>query len=298
MKTRVPTAQQLFFANTAIEPSQLPELERLFFSNVILRNGTFKTTNHRRLDDLNLLVNNLLPEFRPLQLMDVAISSGVSTAEWVASLDERGIDYHMVAGDLTVDAYLISAGLGLRLLVDELGYPLQYDIRGLALRRDLNRRGLARRLVPLLWLRCVGALLRPRLRRRHTGGSSSQQSIYGFACRPVRLVSSELKPGEKLTLVKDDILTDQHYAATFHAIRAANILNLGYFDAATLTAMLRNLRRRLLPAGALTVCRTLEDGSNHATVFVLNKDGRFETSTRLNGGSEIEPLVLSLPPEA
>jgi hypothetical protein len=297
MKNRVPTAHKLFFARAVLEPGTLPELERLFFSNVILRNGTFKTTNHRRLDDLNALVNGLLPGVRPLRLMDVAVSSGVSTAEWLASLDARGVDYAMVAGDLTVDAYLISAGFGLRVLVDDMGYPLQYDIRGLAIRRDVNRRGMARRFFALLWLQFVSAVLRRALIRRSSRRSGSPpENLYGFSCLPVKLVSTELKPNEKLTIVKDDILTDAHFQNTFHVIRAANILNRVYFSDSTLSAMLRNLRSRLVPGGALVVCRTLDDGVNHATMFALKENGRLEVLARLNDGSEIEALILSLPP--
>jgi chemotaxis methyl-accepting protein methylase len=58
-------------------------------------------------------------------------------------------------------------------------------------------------------------------------------------------------------------------------LRAANILNLAYFDKATLQRMLRNLRARLLPGGLLIVCRTNDAEVNNASVFTLQGDGRF-----------------------
>src|ERR1700722_9282293 len=129
MNTPVPTAQRLFFSGEEFAPSQLEQLERAFFSNIIVRNGTFKTTNHRRLDDLNQLVQRYLPPDRPLQIMDVAVSSGISTAEWIAALDRAGISYRIVAGDLFIAGFLISVDDGVRVLVDSSGYVLQFDIR-------------------------------------------------------------------------------------------------------------------------------------------------------------------------
>jgi hypothetical protein len=85
MNPTVPTAFELFFAGGTDQPDerQLEEREDLFFHSIELRNGTRKTTRHRRLDDLNALVRKLLPTQRPLEIMDVAVSSGVSTAEWL-----------------------------------------------------------------------------------------------------------------------------------------------------------------------------------------------------------------------
>jgi hypothetical protein len=297
MNEYAPTAHKVFFSRADIEPDELPGMEKLFFSNLVLKNGTFKTTNHHRLDDLNALVNTVLPRVAPLRLMDVAISSGISTAEWLVSLDSLGINYNMVAGDLTINAYLISAGFGLRVLVDDMGHPLQYDIWGHAVRRDVNRRGIALYFIPLFWLRFLSALLRPSLSRRPWPASlSSPVKVHGFTCVPIQLVSAELKANDKLTVLKDDILNDTHYLGTFHVIRAANILNRGYFSESTLSSMLRNLRRRMVTGGALIVCRTLHDDTNHATIFSLRADGRFEVLARLNAGSEIEALVLALPP--
>jgi hypothetical protein len=211
-------------------------------------------------------------------------------------MDSLGIGYDMVAGDLTINAYLISAGLGLRVLVDDMGHPLQYDIWGRAARRDVNRRGIVRWFFPLSWLRFLSAMLRPSLSRRPWPTSlSSPVNVYGFTCMPIQLVSAELTASDKLTLVKDDILNDTHYQHTFHVIRAANILNRGYFGESTLSSMLRNLRRRMVTGGVLVVCRTLHDDTNHATIFALREDGRFEVLARLNAGSEIEALVLAIP---
>ena len=81
MSPTVPTAFELYFARGRVQPDERQvEEEDLFFHSIELRNGTRKTTRHRRLDDLNARVQKLLPTHRPLEIMDVAVSSGVSTA--------------------------------------------------------------------------------------------------------------------------------------------------------------------------------------------------------------------------
>jgi hypothetical protein len=110
-------------------------------------------------------------------------------------------------------------------------------------------------------------------------------------------MSPSLRRLPQLRAVEDDILVNTSYPQRFHVLRAANILNRAYFDAATLESMLRNLRARLLPGGMLIVCRTNESGVNNATVFTLADDRRFRAMARLNEGSEIADLVLQLPPE-
>jgi hypothetical protein len=300
MNATVPTAFELYFAraNAQQDERQLEEREDLFFHSIELRNGTRKTTRHRRLDDLNALVQGLLPPQRPLEIMDVAVSSGVSTAEWLIALERAGIECRMLAGDAVVDAFLISLGPRLRALTDRTGHLMQLDVGGAAIRLPPPRRRDRIRYLPLTLLMKaatrwfgLGARARPQ-----AGDRPRAQGRFGATCRPLTLLSPSLSQLPRLRAVEDDILLDTCYTGRFHVLRAANILNLAYFDVATLQRMLLNLRARLLPGGLLIVCRTNEAGVNDATVFTLQSDGRFSATARLNAGSEIADLVLRLPP--
>src|SRR5581483_965503 len=71
MNATIPTAWEIYFGANAVAAGR----EDLFFHSIELRNGTRKTTRHHRLDDLNALVQPLLPPQRPLEIMDVAVSS-------------------------------------------------------------------------------------------------------------------------------------------------------------------------------------------------------------------------------
>jgi hypothetical protein len=295
MSATVPTAFNLYFAggDCAMQNErELQEREDRFFHSIQLRNGTRKTTRHRRLDDLNDLVQGLLPAARPLQIMDVAVSSGVSTAEWLMQLEGAGIECEMLAGDAVVEAFLVSMG-NLRALCDKTGHLMQLDIGGKAVRLPSPRRRDRIRYLPH-WL-----LLKAATRLFDLRGPirSPIQQRFGMTCRPLTLLSPALNRLPQLRAVEDDILSTKGLTRRFHVLRAANILNLAYFDAGTLERMLVNLRERLVPDGLLIVCRTNEAGVNNASVFCLGRDGRFTVTARLNRGSEITDLVLRLPPE-
>jgi hypothetical protein len=298
MSATVPTAFELYFADEEQrrDGPQLEESEDLFFHSIELRNGTRKTTRHRRLDDLNALVQALLPPQRPLEIMDVAVSSGISSAEWLVSLERAGIDCHMLAGDAVVDAFLISLGRGLRALADKTGHLMQLDIAGEAVRLPPPRRRDRIRYMPfILLMKAVTRLFGPQARARLQPGGPLLRRL-GATCHPLTLMSPSLRRLPQLRAVEDDILVNTSYTQQFHVLRAANILNRAYFDVATLESMLRNLRARLLPGGMLIVCRTNESGVNDATLFTLGDDGRFRSVAALNEGSEIADLVLQLPP--
>ena len=165
MKTPVPTANYLFFSGKSVDPQQVEEIEKAFFGNVVARNGTFKSTNHRRLDDLNVITAKHLPAVRPLKIMDVAVSSGISTGEWTRFLANSGIQHHMLAGDLLVHAWLISIGSRLHVLVDKTGYQLQFDIGGTAIRTPLRKRNWLQHGLPILAIKLVMLRVAPALRR-------------------------------------------------------------------------------------------------------------------------------------
>jgi hypothetical protein len=301
MNPTIPTAFELYFAGGHVPRNEelLEEREDLFFHSIELRNGTRKTTGHRRLDDLNNLVHRLLPAQRPLEIMDVAVSSGVSTAEWLIALERNGVECRMLAGDAVVDAFLISVGPRLRVLADRTRHLMQLDVGGKAIRLPPPRRRDRIRYLPHILLMKAAAWLfdlgtQAHSDRRSDCGTGTQQRL-GATCRPLTLMSPSLSRLPQLHAVEDDILVNTSYTRRFHVLRAANILNLAYFDLPTLERMLRNLRARLLPGGLLIVCRTNDSGVNNATVFTLEKDGRFTATARLNEGSEIADLVLRLP---
>lgn len=244
-----------------------PDAEFRLFTRIRLPSGVLKTTQARRLDDLNELALRVLPDDRPLELMDVATSTAITTVEWSEQLAAAGVDHHIVAGDTHIDAVWVSVPLVGEVLSDRNGNVLLAEVLG----RAVDPSGATTR----------SALVLPVLR-------AAARRLPG---RSVELVSSRVRECAAIELVEDDIFVVRpELRGRFHAVRAANILNEGYFDDAQLRSAIATLRERLRPGGLLIVCRTHEDGSNHGSVFRPEREG-WAVVERIGGGSEIERLI-------
>ncbi|HKW47814.1 MAG TPA: hypothetical protein VJN70_10225 [Gemmatimonadaceae bacterium] len=294
--TSIPTAKEFLFSLAALDDEALAKQEKAFFRSIRLRNGTYKTTYSRRLDNLNEIANRLLPAERPLEIMDVAASSGVATLEWIESLENSGIDFSMTAGDLCVRAFLLSLGRFLNVLVDSSGYPLQFDFVGKAIAFPPPKR-LALKAPPLFLGVHAGRWIVPTLfamlfKRATASREGAARQRFGIVCRETLLISPRLSRRTSLTILDDDLLARGSFENRFHVIRAANVLNRTYFNDETLSEMITNLRSRLRRSGLLIVCRTHDDGVNHGTVFRLTNTRDFEIVRRIGNGSEIESLVV------
>ena len=119
--------ENLFVAGGEATTSS-PEQEKDFFDCLRLKNGVYKTTYPHRMDDFNARLANYLPASRPLRVLDVGISSGVSTLEWAETLEGSGIDYQMTGIDLTLRGLLLSFGDRLHAVLDSTKWPMLFEI--------------------------------------------------------------------------------------------------------------------------------------------------------------------------
>ena len=253
--------------------SRTPEAERRFFAKLRLPNGTWKTTYSNRLDDLNQRLLEFLPRDRRLDVMDVAVSSGVSTLEWSDQLVANGFHHRLVAGDLITEGRLRSWGSWLAVLFDDSEEePLLLEVGPVTLPVRSERR----------LIRMARPILSPLLR-----------AIPGGRRRSIPLVAAELRRRTEIEVVRDDVTVPGRFRSEFDVIRAANLVQPAYFDEPTMREVLANLRDRLRDGGLLVVGRTAEDGTNHATIARRRGD-HFEPVASLNGGSEVSDLVVAL----
>jgi hypothetical protein len=290
-----PTTRQVFGARLASSAAQ-EFLERKFFDRVALPNGTFKTTNAHRLDDLNQAVLPHLPQLpgRALKIMDVSISSGVSTLEWHDFLNENGIRFEMVGTDLTVYTSLVSLGPQLEVLIDRGRNILHLDAfgRGLHPRGD-GLAGLAAGMIRMLFEAAMTIDRKlPPLQGR------VQEAAEGrvLKCQPVTLLTRGFSQRESLQVFEDDLLGTERpeFNNAFHVVRAANILNRAYFSDQALTRIATKLKMRLKANGLLVVCRTADKDKNNATIFEARSGEGLRAVSRLGAGSEIEDLLVGL----
>lgn len=267
-----------------------PEVEADFFSSIKLSNQTFKRTDVGRFEALNReLIGMLVESGAAINLvLDVAVSSGTTTLELLRDLQAAGFSPAVTATDLALDAHIVPLFPGCRALVDKEGYPLQYELLGVAVRPWRRRLDLVSgaALVRTLLNRACGPRARAALRR-------------GADVRPVRLISPRLASHPDVEVTYDDILVhNPALACRYDLVRAANILNRHYFTEAQLRRAAAHLRGYLAGPGALLfVVRTLEGGSHHGTLFELAPDRRLRAKKRFGRGSEIEALLAEAGPD-
>lgn len=274
----------------ATPPAQLTaQMEQDFFSSLMASNRTYKTTFRQRFADTNptLIEHVRAGAGTAMQVLDIGISYGVSTAELFDDLQAAGIDASIVATDVLTDACLVKAGPGCHVLLDHEGFPLRFDLPGGTMRPwvipDDYRSG------RFVLRKGVNKVLTWRARRIMARGDAHR-------IKPVKLVTPRLLANAAVTVRTDDITCfNAGFARRFNLVRAANVLNTGYFSAQDLAIMVDHVRSYLRAAGGyLFVVRTHQDNSNHGSLFRLGDNQQFDVVWRVGDGSEIENIVLAL----
>lgn len=277
----VPTAAEYFFDRTGA-PDQSRECE--FFSSLKMRNGTFKLTRPSRFSEVEAELRTALgSRARDLrQALDVGASIGSTTIELADYLEQLGARAEVIGTDLFVEAHLVELSPRLRVLSNSEGWPLQYDIGGRAVRAWIRRLDyITLGFLPRLLARL---LLRSELRTRIAQGRT----------RPVKMESRALR-SRGIRIVENDIFeTTPAFVGQFDFIRAANILNLGYFKREEISRAVANIRGYCRGPGALFLVLRSNGLAHAGTLFELAHDGRFLVQARIGAGSEIEQLVQEL----
>ena len=255
-----------------------PELESQFFSRIKLQNGTLKKTLAHRLDDMNQLMLPYICQTteRPVKIMDVAVSSGISTVEWYEHLRANGVDCQFAATDSTIFAGLLSLTGHFAALVDAESRIIHLDLFGRGTTPEAEG-----------WKGVVIAFFK---------------QVFRFAMRvglkrkEVLLLSSRLYQYKNRIQIYEDDLTVSNkieFRNAFHVLRAANILNRLYHTDDVLLRMTRNLVDRLMDGGLLIICRTEQNGRNHAAIF--RRSGReLLPLVRTGDGCELENIIVKV----
>ena len=261
---------------TGSEESITEESESVFFSSLHQSDGTTKMTGTNRLNDVNVAITSYLTAGSGLEILDIGISSGISTLEWLLSLKEMGHTCAMTAMDRILFARLYQFGRiemlaepGAHVLLIHIGqHTLTRPIQPIASWRNRRARIIFQFGDILAWL-C--GIVR-----------------YG---RDVQLVSRRLQSRSDVRFVERDLFDlAPDWADRFDVVRVANVLNHSYFSEPTLRIGLRNVGNWVKIGGLLALVRTEQDNQNHATIFRRETIG-FQVLHRLGSGSEIESLV-------
>jgi hypothetical protein len=264
-----------------------PQMEQEFFSSIMGRNKTYKTTFHGRFSEINqfLVKQARAGALRLSKILDVGVSSGISTLELLEDMRAAGCKTSVIGTDILTNAHIVKVAPGCYALLDASGFPLRFDLVGRGVKPWVapadyrNGMFVLRKAINLLFTRRAKRIL----------GRANDPRV-----RKVRLLSPRVCSNSGIAVHDDNIAQyNPEFSARFDFIRAANVLNKNYFPDAALTGMVENLKRYLTKSnGSLLVVRTHEDLTNHGTLFRLADNGSFEVLTRFGDGSEIESLVL------
>ena len=281
MQNVKPTARAVLInIDPTMSRSNIDAMEQKFFNQLVLSNGTLKTTYADRLPDVDTACNSLLSESGQIvRLLDIGISSGVTTHEWVGALSRDQIEFKMDAFDLCMDASIVSFGRKFHVLIDSAHRPLQFEFLGRAESNFLGE-SIARKIrrgIPVVALRI---------------GYSVCKLIFGTDGRmtPVKLVSNRLKSSPDVRIFEYDLSRVDELPGEYEMIRAANILNLAYFDDAFLSKSIAKIKRKLAENGYFCVVRTNSAGKNNGTIYQLS-NGALKPVLQIGDGSEIDRLV-------
>jgi hypothetical protein len=261
--------------------------EETFFTSIMAKNGTYKTTFQSRFVQTNEELLHLISSrvIRINSILDIGISSGISTLELYEHLSSHGYETRIVGTDLLIDAYMVAVLPGCYALVDQSGFPLLFDVLGQGMKPWVTRQDyasgffLVRKGINTLFRRLANRIL---------------SSIHQSGVKRVKLVTPRLLKEANIRACEDDITRyNPALAGKFDFVRAANVLNRGYFGDDALRNIIANIKRYMMPScSTLLVMRTHEDRRNHGTLFRLEPSGHFISLRQFGDGSEIEHLVL------
>jgi hypothetical protein len=292
-----PTVHEALVASET-SPEEQRALERKLFARVALTNGTFKTTYPNRLDDINEAFCPHLARLtdRPIRIMDVGASSGISTIEWYEYLSRAGIDCDITGSDVMIYASLLTFRFTSKVaaLVDSKGNIVHFDLFGRGYPRQPSRellrpntlRTLAAKMLFRVAMMIDGSLPPVKVGRTTLGR--------GFLLKyqPIALLSRSFANNDRLRMIEDDLCARNQaaFCQAFNVIRAANVLNLVYFSVGVIEQMLATLKQRLKDDGLLIIVRTNRSGENNSSIFRL-ASSQFILIDRFGEGSEIENVV-------
>src|SRR5579863_1685024 len=187
-----------------------PALEREFYRSIQTSNGSKKSTGLQRLDAMNDLFFATLDRCRlvPQSVMDIGISSGVTTLEWLGEFDRRGFSVTMIATDLVMNVDLFAIGRHMRVLAERNGHLLRIEVFGRGIRTFLRRRDYLTG--GIVWRKVLCYATRRLLR------TASHEGTY-------LLVSPALRGQDRIKLFDDDVLASNppEFAGCADVVRVA-----------------------------------------------------------------------------
>jgi hypothetical protein len=243
--------------------------------------GAWKRTNRRRLQRTEaMLCAHIGPALRgDLTFLDIGASDGVTTIEAVHALRQAfGLAVRAYVADLNLWLLRYRYGPIVEYRAGD-GEPIMVRIGCVGIRLARSRRGAARpdyNPLAQLYLRCR------RLRR------AMRQDAAISLVNPL----ARGEPGVEV-IELDCLRRDEGLVGRFAAVRASNVLNLGYFDPPRISQAIGHLHAYLRDGGCLVVSRNADGPAGeteNGSVWRRTAE-RFRWVEDFGAGSEVKALV-------
>lgn len=278
------TASKFF----SMDPRRLTaDVEDRFFTDLKTANNTFKRTASERFADLDECCIRLFAKSGTQleEVLDIGISSGATTLKLCDRLRTHGHRPNITGTDIALSAYLVPVRPGMRVLADENGHALQYEVLGRGIRAWTRRADYFTGMI------AVHALLKAATHRKVRRMLDERDA----GIRKIDLLSPRLRGQLTVRVERNDIMTPTpRFTRRFDFIRVANVLNKGYFDEATMGRGFSHILTYLRGPGSWLLVARTNDARNAATLFRMREDGSLAVIERWNGGSEVEKIALSV----
>lgn len=242
--------------------------------------GTWKRTNRGRLPVTErMIATHLAPEpDRPIELLDIGASDGITTLDLVAALRRPfGDRIRAVMADINLALLRYRMGPLVEYRAAN-GEPIMARIGRIGLRLSGGRRedGAATDRLGALYLACGSLRRAMRLDKRIP-------LVHPLVAGEAAIAAIELD-----CLVRDEALVDR-----FLAVRASNVLNRAYFTPSQLTAAVGNIHAYLRAGGCFVVSRNHDEpGGETEHGSVWRKEGRrFAALAAFGAGSELDEAI-------
>lgn len=275
MKSRMPSASYALLTPGRDQQGQ-SLIEQAFFRGLRLANGTYKTTYANRMSELDDYCASLATNLSDCRILDVGLSSGVTSAELLDKVLSRTSSAQLTGVDICLYGRVMRIG-PCEVLLDSNGHTLQVAYKNAGRGRPHSPLGSPARFILDTFMTLAGRAVR----------------LMRVPSREVALVSRGLATRPDAVLRELSLfIRVPEWTQRFWFVRAANILNFDYFSRDDIGAAIGILIDYVQPEGYLLLNRTIDvSGENHGSLFQLKRDRSIKVIRRFGRGSEIESMV-------
>jgi hypothetical protein len=258
------------------------QAENELYRSIKTSNGTRKSTEPHRLHLIDDLLFDTVSRLKliPRCVMDVGVSSGVTTLEWMREFDKRDLPVTMIATDLAMKVYMFQIGRNICALTETNGHLLQMEIFGKPIyayrrRRDYFTGG-------VIWRNALCGFARSRLSKCLRQG-------------PYYLVTPALRGQDRIVLLEDNILapSPKDLTGCVDIIRIANLIQRVYFTDNEIRRCVQTIRERCRGENSLVIVCRNKPGGLEGSILRLTDRKEFVVEARLGPGSEVETFFTN-----